>query len=276
MKTDIIIGSGLGGLECANFLAARGLRVLILERECQPGGCMQSFVRHGFHFDTGLHYIGGLGSGEPLQAPFHALGLDTLPWQRLDIEGFDRITLGDHAFSLAQGFDNFVDTLSAGFPKERAGLEQYVKVLKQSDREQWESLDPNNDSNPLFSPSFTTDAWEYLNSIIHDPLLVNVLSGNSTRMELCRDSLPLFVFAHTNSSFVQSSWRLRGDGNFLVRTLVEKLHQLGGDIICRAQADTLAPSTMSTCAILPPSAWAMKRRSTRSMSRAGSPARLSL
>ena len=36
MKTDIIIGSGLGGLECANFLAARGLRVLILERECQP------------------------------------------------------------------------------------------------------------------------------------------------------------------------------------------------------------------------------------------------
>ena len=40
------------------------------------GSCVQSFVRHGFHFDTGLHYIGGLGSGEPLQAPFHALGLD--------------------------------------------------------------------------------------------------------------------------------------------------------------------------------------------------------
>lgn len=240
MQNDvIIIGSGLGGLECANLLAARGLRVLVLECERQPGGCMQSFVRHGFHFDTGLHYIGGLGLGEPLQMPFHVLGLDTLPWHRLDIDGFDIITLGDRTFRLAQGFDNFIDTLAADFPQERAGLEQYVKALQQSDREQWDSLDPDSDNNPLFSPSFTTGAWEYLNTIIHDPHLVDVLSGNAIRMELSRDTLPLFVFAHTNSSFIQSSWRLRGDGNVLVRALVDKLRQQGGNVICRAQVDEL-------------------------------------
>lgn len=240
MKNDIIIiGSGLGGLECANLLAARGLRVLVLERERQPGGCMQSFVRHGFRFDTGLHYIGGLGPGEPLQAPFHLLGLDTLPWHRLDLDGFDLVTLGDRTFRLAQGFDNFVDALASSFPKERAGLEQLVQALRQSDREQWDSLNPDSDSNPLFSSSFTTGAWDYLNTIIHDPLLVDVLSGNATRMELCRESLPLFVFAHTNSSFVQSSWRLRGDGNLLVKALVDKLRQQGGEVICQAQVDTL-------------------------------------
>lgn len=240
MKNDLlIIGSGLGGLECANFLAACGLCVLVLEREGQPGGCMQSFVRRGFHFDTGLHYIGGLGPGEPLQQPFQVLGLDKLPWQRLDIDGFDLITLGDRTFRLAQGFDRFIDTLTADFPRERSGLQQYVKTLRQSDSEQSESLSPGSDSNLLLSPSFTTGAWDYLNTIIHDPTLVDVLSGNATRMELCRTSLPLFVFAHTNSSFVQSSWRLRGDGNILVKALVDRLRQQGGDVICNAQVDEL-------------------------------------
>lgn len=85
---------------------------------------------------------------------------------RLDIDGFDLITLGDRTFRLAQGFGNFVDTLAADFPNEREGLRQYVEALKSSDREQWDSLDPNSDHNPLFSPSFTTGAWDYLNTII--------------------------------------------------------------------------------------------------------------
>ena len=61
MKYDIIvIGSGLGGLECAHLLSQLGYSVLVLEREVQPGGCMQSYKRRGFSFDTGLHYCGGL------------------------------------------------------------------------------------------------------------------------------------------------------------------------------------------------------------------------
>lgn len=36
MKGVIIIGSGLGGLECGYILAREGYHVLILERERQP------------------------------------------------------------------------------------------------------------------------------------------------------------------------------------------------------------------------------------------------
>ena len=39
MKYDvIIIGSGLGGLECGYILARNGCRVLLLEQGAQPGG----------------------------------------------------------------------------------------------------------------------------------------------------------------------------------------------------------------------------------------------
>ena len=55
MKYDvIIIGSGLGGLECGYILARHGRRVLLLEQGAQPGGCLQSYRRREQAFDTGL------------------------------------------------------------------------------------------------------------------------------------------------------------------------------------------------------------------------------
>jgi phytoene dehydrogenase-like protein len=66
MKTAIVIGSGLGGLEVALILLRHGYEVTVLEKGRQAGGCLQSFVRDGRRFDTGFHYVGGLGEGEPL------------------------------------------------------------------------------------------------------------------------------------------------------------------------------------------------------------------
>ena len=57
----IIIGSGLGGLQCAYILAKHGYKVAIFEKESQHGGCLQIFRRKGYTFDTGMHYIGALG-----------------------------------------------------------------------------------------------------------------------------------------------------------------------------------------------------------------------
>ena len=58
MKYDIIIiGSGLGGLECGYILSRTGRRVLVLEKESQLGGCLQSYRRRELTFDTGFHYI---------------------------------------------------------------------------------------------------------------------------------------------------------------------------------------------------------------------------
>ena len=90
MKYDvIIIGSGLGGLECGYILARQGKRVLILEQGSQPGGCLQSYKRKGLSFDTGFHYVGGLGEGESLHSVFKYLNLISLPWHQLDMYCYD-------------------------------------------------------------------------------------------------------------------------------------------------------------------------------------------
>jgi len=219
----IIIGSGLGGLVCANLLSKKGQKVLVLERQHQPGGCIQSYRRGTVMYDTGLHYVGGLAEGQPLHDKFKELGLLSLPWQRLDADGFDRIMVGDREFRFAEGFDNFADTLVKDFPEDRESLQRYVSLLQCTD-EEWMQK---------------TNAYNYLCEIIHNPLLLNVLSGACLKMELRRETLPLFTYVHGNAPFIQSSWRLKGDGNLLVRKLIENLTSQGGEIVCDAEVEEL-------------------------------------
>lgn len=217
----IIIGSGLGGLECGVILTRAGKRVLVLERSNQPGGCMQSYRRGGLMYDTGLHYVGGLEEGQSLHAAFSYLGLIDLPWCRMD-RFFDRILINGNEYCFSQGYDAFVDNLSKAFPKERHALQQYASMLRNVD-------------------SKTTDigAYNYLNDLFHDPLLISVLSATSMKMELNKDSLPLFAFAHGINSYIDSSWRLKGDGSLIVDRLVQQIRNGGGDVICRTEVNEL-------------------------------------
>ena len=57
----VVIGSGIGGLVTASQLAAKGAKVLVLERYLIPGGSGGSFTREGYTFDVGASMIFGFG-----------------------------------------------------------------------------------------------------------------------------------------------------------------------------------------------------------------------
>ena len=233
MKSDVvIIGSGLGGLLCARILSERGLGVTVLERHRVAGGCLQSYSRRGVCLDTGLHYVGGLAEGSRLRSIFDRLGLMRLPWQRLDAEGFDLITIGGETFPFVEGYRNYADTLADRFPKEREALHRYVELMERADSmalgdSEVQSL-------------CAVNAYDWLHETFRDELLIDVLSGNMLKTELRRESLPLFSFFHATSSFIGGgAWRLRGCGNDLVGLLVKDIVGMGGRVVTSAQVDEL-------------------------------------
>ncbi len=239
-KYDIvIIGSGLGGLQCGYILGKRGYKVLILERQAQPGGCMQSYRRHGELLDTGMHYVGGLGEGNCLHSTFKYMGLMDLPWQLLDPEGFDRVTIGDRTFSYAQGHEAFVETLAREFPSQRKGLEEYTKTMKEVGDHLFDAIKPRDEVDFFTTSLFASSTYDYLHETFSDDLLINVLCGSSLKMELAKETLPLYNFAQANNSFVQGSYRLKGDGNLIVNHLIDAIRSFGGEVLCNCGVEEL-------------------------------------
>ena len=207
MKYDIvIIGSGLGGLQCAFILAKKGYRVCVLEKEMHPGGCMQSYRRKGIALDTGLHYVGGLAPGNSLYPIFKYMNLMDLPWQHLDADGFDKVMIEGRNFAYAEGLDNFVETLSKDFPNEREGLKKYADVMREIGKHLHDAILPRDEVDFFNTSLFSQSAYEFLNNTFSDPFLMNVLCGSSLKMELDQDTLPLYTFAQGNNSFIESSW----------------------------------------------------------------------
>ncbi len=234
-KSVIIIGSGLGGLECGYILAKKGFRVTILEQAAKVGGCLQSFQRGGRVFDTGLHYVGGLGEGQSLRPFFEYFGLMDLPWKRIDSDCVDEIVIGNQSFPLASGHDRFVERLCERFPAERDNLQEYACFLKQVGDDIFKIFEGDSvEMNDLLGRS----AYEYLHSTIADPLLRQVLSGAFMRMELL-ESLPLYVFAQINNSFIQSAWKLDGGGDQIAHRMVDSITSMGGTVRTNARVTSL-------------------------------------
>src|SRR5262249_17710844 len=58
----VVIGAGIGGLLCANWLIRAGLQVLLVEQHFMVGGYCSAFRRNGFTFDAATHFYPLLGN----------------------------------------------------------------------------------------------------------------------------------------------------------------------------------------------------------------------
>ena len=239
-----IIGGGLGGLQCGYILSKRGLKVCILEQNPLLGGSLQSFGRRTAatsdtsgrmaEFDTGLHYVGGLDQGQPLNAIFNYFGLMHLPWQKMDTEAFDEVIVNGRSYIFANGYDAFAARMTDFFPHQKENIKRYVSLLKEVGDALPKSFSPKEDGAVYTQSLFARSAYEFVNETISDPLLREVVAGTSLKMELT-PTLPLYTYAQINSSFIQSAWRLAGGGNMISDSLCLSIGKMGGVVSTRAR-----------------------------------------
>lgn len=221
MKRVVIIGSGLGGLVTSCLLSKRGEKVVVVEHDKSPGGCLQSFVRDGVRFDTGFHYVGGMAEGGPLYGFFKSLGITDLPWKELDGQ---EIWCGGKCYDIPTGKERWIRYMTSQFPHQKENIKKFVEVCEDI-------------ANCPFSetmPYWSKNAWKWLCETIDDPELRNVISGSSLIIELNRETLPLFAFGEIVYSYIHSIHRMEGGGRPVIDYFTDCLRKSGGEIHCSA------------------------------------------
>ncbi|RRT88607.1 phytoene desaturase family protein [Empedobacter falsenii] len=228
----VVIGSGLGGLVSALILAKEGKKVVVLEKNNQFGGNLQTFVRNKTIFDTGVHYIGGLDKGENLYNYFIYLNIsDKLKLRQLDKNGFDMISFDDDSqeYPIAQTYQNFVDQLAVFFPEERENLIKYSKKLE----EICSAFPMYNLNIGTFADEedfLSINAKEYIDSVFTNKRLKAVLVGNNFLYVGQAEKTPLYIHALSVNSYIHSAWRCVNGGSQIAKLLIKELKKYGGEI----------------------------------------------
>jgi all-trans-retinol 13,14-reductase len=134
----IVIGSGLGGMSTAAFLAKEGKKVLILEGHYEPGGFTHTFKRKGYEWDVGVHYVGEVHRPYSMISKLFDYISDTpIEWAEMG-EVYDRMIFGTAIYDYKKGEAEFKQQMKSYFPEtaDQIAIDNYVKAIKDAQKSQ--------------------------------------------------------------------------------------------------------------------------------------------
>jgi phytoene dehydrogenase-like protein len=252
MEYDIIIiGSGLGGLECGAILSKEGFNVCVLEKNSNFGGCFQTYQRGNHLLDTGIHYVGSLDDGQIMNQYFKYLGImDKLRLRKLDAEAFDQIHYHGKVYNYAMGHERFAETLARQFPAERDNLRRYVSLLQ----EVGNHISVDNLRKGVIATEgmryFCTSAAQLIEETISNHDLQEVLAGTSLIYGGIRDLSNFYGHAMINNSYIESAYRFV-DGTIQVsHELIKVIRANGGTVLNNAEVTRIVADDSGAKAVI--------------------------
>jgi all-trans-retinol 13,14-reductase len=237
----IIIGAGIGGLIAANFLVMKGYKVCVLEKNKQIGGALQVYVRNRVIFDTGVHYLGGLDPGQNLYQIFRYIGiLDKLKLKRMpDI--FDTIIIGDDEkeYKMAQGYERFIEVLSADFPGEEKAIRSYCDKIREICFKFPLYNLRSGGSYEEKAEVMSLNAKDSIASFTSNKKLQAVLGGNNLLYAGQAEKTPFYVHALILNSYIESSWKCMDGGSQISKLIRRNIHDLGGVVKIHSEVTSI-------------------------------------
>lgn len=120
----IIVGGGIAGLTSAVYLARAGQKVLLLEKNQECGGLVNSFTHNGFHFDVGVRALEDAGIILPM---LKDLGI------KLEVVKSD-VTVGIENEILnvkdSDSIEQYRKLLVKVYPESEEEIGDFIKIMK--------------------------------------------------------------------------------------------------------------------------------------------------
>ena len=246
----VVIGSGLGGLSAAAHLATNGKRVLVCEQYDVAGGCTQMFRRkNAWQFDVGLHYVGGVHTGE-IASVLRGVGLDgRMDWIEMDPDGFDTLLFPSHEVRVPKSWPAYRERLLAAFPHEAEGLGRCLKVLESVAQQLRKAGVPKSRLDylryPLRAPSVVawgmrplTDLFDHCKLSAESRAILVAQSGTYATPP---SRTPVALHAGLLDHYLdEGAYYLSGGGQMLAAHLLDVIHTHGGRVRTHAHVDHIA------------------------------------
>lgn len=241
----VIIGSGIGGLTTAIWLAKSGKKVVVLERHYTPGGFTHSFKRKkGFIWDVGVHYVGNVEKGNQLRLFFDLITTKKLDWEPIG-DVYDVIHIGKNTYRFKAGEEEFKKQLLLYFPNEAIAINTYFKLIKNINKRASlffieKSFEPilQKTIGWIFRKRFHTyskkTTYQVLNELTTNQELIAVLCGQCGNYGLAPKQSSFAAHAIVISHFMNGGYYPKGGSNQICKSAVETLINNGGELYVNA------------------------------------------
>lgn len=240
MRYDfVVIGAGISGITCAITLAQHGHSVALLEKADRTAPLLRGFSRRGVQFDTGFHYTGGLGTGEPLELFLRYLGVgDRVTSFPFNEDGFDlfRCENPGFEFRVPTGYERLQERLCEAFPAERQAIVSYLAQVRATCAAlPYLNLDAAIDTRSALQRVLGATLRETLDALTRNVILKSVLSVHSLLYGVSSDEVSFAQHAAIVGSYYGSVRGIRGGGLSLARAFDARLAMVGVDVLCSSE-----------------------------------------
>ncbi len=244
----ILIGSGLGCLSTASFLARAGKRVLILERHTIVGGFSHTFKRKGFEWDVGVHYVGQAHDENSLfrrLADFLTDG--RLRWAPID-GVYDRIVVAGRPYDYVPGLENQIAELARDFPDEVAAIRAYYALIFRASRASawffgektmppWLSFTVGWFLRRRFEKFARRTTYDVVRAFTANPRLIAVLCGQCGDYGLTPKKSSFAIHAIIVEHYLAGASYPEGGAKRIAETIRPAIEAAGGRILLRAEVE---------------------------------------
>ena len=240
----IIVGAGMGGLSCGAWLAHKGMKVLVVEQNVQPGGLCSSYKREGFNFSPAASIITGTTKKDGVFLRLiKQLGIEK-EIEFIPLEQGYHVHLPDFDYYLYSGGEGarqrLIEQLVKLFPHEANGIRAYfdklAKIYQQADYATFLGTGPMDVARILFKcPTLVKNMGKgivpFVNDHVKDPKLKTVLSINSTCANLPPSRMSLLGIAGLLIEGGLSNPHVKGGPQAISETFAKSIRDRGGELM---------------------------------------------